>query len=324
MSEAAHIDLTLVVPCHNEEGNVEALFESAVKCFDEAHVALELVFVDDGSSDGTMRVLRGLAEKSQGARPVQVVRFSRNFGKESAVYAGLHAARGECVGIIDADMQQDPAIALQMYDYLLQHADVDLVAAYQAQRKDSASLKWFKRMFYKTFNATSDEIDIPPNMSDFRVFRRGVAEALLSMPEYFRFSKGLFAWVGFNVHAMPYTPNERFAGKSNWSFHSLFKYAMGGILSFTTWPLKVAKYLGLASSIGALIYLLYVVIVDYLTLGIAIPGYPTLVCLILLFGGMQLLVLGIMGDYLARDYIEGKHRPIYIEKEHLDTEGYHG
>ena len=152
------------------------------------------------------------------------------------------------------------------------------------------------------------------------MFRRDVARALLSMPEYSRFSKGLFAWVGFNTYAMPYTPNQRHEGQSKWSFKKLFKYAMGGILSFTTWPLKIAIWIGGIAALGSLLYLLWVLIVDYLINGIAIPGYPTLVCLILLFGGFQLLVLGIIGEYLARTYIEGKHRPIYIAKERLSTE----
>lgn len=312
-------DLSLIVPCHNEAGNVRLFFETAHTCFKEAGISLELVFIDDGSTDGTMGVLRSIVEEQRGKCAVQVIRFSRNFGKESGLYAGLQAVRGHMVGIIDADLQQDPAMALQMYRYLIEHPGTDVVAAYQEERNEGAMLKWFKRSFYRTFNAASDEIDIPPNMSDFRVFRRDVVQALLSMPEYFRFSKGLFAWVGFNTYAMPYTANARQSGTSNWSFWKLMKYAMSGILAFTTWPLKVAKYIGFVSSVGALIYLLYVVIFDYFIAGVGVPGYPTLVCLILLFGGLQLLVLGIMGEYMAREYIEGKRRPIYIAKEHLST-----
>lgn len=312
-------DLSLIVPCHNEAGNVRLFFETAYACFDEAGINLELVFIDDGSADDTMSVLRSIVEEQRGKRAILVIRFSRNFGKESGLYAGLQAVRGRTVGIIDADLQQDPAMALKMYRYLIDHPETDVVAAYQEERHESAMLKWFKHSFYRTFNAASDEIDIPPNMSDFRVFRRDVVQALLSMPEYFRFSKGLFAWVGFNTYAMPYTANARQSGTSNWSFWKLMKYAMGGILAFTTWPLKVAKYIGFVSSVGALVYLLYVIIFDYFIAGVGVPGYPTLVCLILLFGGLQLLVLGIMGEYMAREYIEGKHRPIYIAKERLST-----
>jgi glycosyltransferase involved in cell wall biosynthesis len=313
-------DLTLIVPCHNEEDNIPAFFDAAVGCLDPSGIAYEMIFVNDGSSDGTMRVLRDLVADQAGKRMIQVIGFSRNFGKESGLYAGLQAARGRYIGLIDADMQQDPVIALRMYRYLQDNPECDVVAAYQEERLESPALCWFKRAFYRTFNAASDEIDIPADMSDFRVFRRSVGEALLSMPEYFRFSKGLFSWVGFNTHAMPYTPNDRNAGESSWSFRSLFHYAMGGILSFTTWPLKIVKYVGVVSSVIALVYLAYVLFVDYMIMGIAVPGYPTLVCLILLFGGVQLLVLGVMGDYMARDYIEGKRRPIYIARERLDTE----
>lgn len=315
---AKKTDLTLVVPCHNEEGNVQVFFDEASSVLDAAGIAWELVFVNDGSIDATMQALRDIVDTHQD-KAIQVISFSRNFGKESALYAGMQAARGEFIGLIDADMQQDPALTVKMYEYLQMHSECDSVAAYQEQRREGLALRWCKRIFYLAFNATSDQVDLPANMSDFRVFRRDVRDSLLSMHEYFRFSKGLFAWIGFNTHPMPYTANERNSGSSNWSFRALFKYAMGGILAFTTWPLKVAKYIGLISSVGALVYLLYVLIVDYLIMGIGVPGYPTLVCLVLLLGGIQLLVLGIIGEYLARDYVEGKHRPIYIARERLST-----
>ncbi len=312
-------DLTLIVPCYNEAGNIPCFYRSATSVFREANVSLELVFIDDGSADDTLSALHRLARTHDHDVIVQVISFSRNFGKESGLYAGLQAARGRIVGLIDADMQQDPKIACQMYHYLQEHNDCDVVAAYQEERHERRLLRWSKHMFYRTFNAASDEIDIPADMSDFRLFRHDVATALLSMPEYFRFSKGLFAWVGFRTHAMPYTPHQRHSGTSSWSFSQLFHYAMGGILAFTTWPLKIAKWTGVVSALGALIYLLYVVIVDYGIKGIAVPGYPTLVCLILLLGGVQLLVLGIIGEYLARDYLEGKHRPLYIARERIDS-----
>lgn len=312
-------DLTLIVPCHNEESNIPVFFESASVCLNKAGISWELVFINDGSTDSTMQQLKALVGKHPTDR-LQVIGFSRNFGKESALFAGLQAAKGSYIGLIDADMQQDPALAVKMFEYLKSHGEFDVVAAYQEQRREGVFLRWCKNVFYKTFNATSDQISLPANMSDFRVFKRDVRDALLSMPEYFRFSKGLFAWVGFNTHSMPYTPNERNAGRTSWSFKSLFKYATGGMLAFTTWPLKVAKYIGFVASVAALVYLLYVLIVDYLVMGIGVPGYPTLVCLVLLLGGMQLLVLGIIGDYLARDYLEGKHRPLYIVRERLSTD----
>lgn len=312
-------DLSLVVPCHNEEGNVEPFFDRVKEVFDGTGIAYEVVYVNDGSTDATMQVLRRLIADDAGAHAIRAIGFSRNFGKESAILCGMKESQGACVCLIDADLQQDPELAHSMYQHLVEHEECDVVAAYQETRRESKVQSWLKRRFYKAFNVASDEIEMPENMSDFRVFRRTVADALISMPEYYRFSKGLFAWVGFNTHAVPYTPNDRLEGESNWSTRKLFKYAFSGIIAFTTWPLKVAKYIGFVSSVVASLYLLYVIIVEYLILGVGIPGYPTLVCLILLFGGIQLLVLGVMGDYQARSYIEQKRRPLYIVKERYDT-----
>lgn len=314
------IDLSLIVPCHNEEGNVEALLQAVVDVFEPAGVSIEAVFVDDGSTDATLQRLRALATGPLAERcPVQVVVFSRNFGKECAMHAGMAQARGDNLCFIDADLQQDPAVALEMFEYLMQHDECDVVAAYQNERSEGAAVSWLKRRFYSVFNATSDEIDLPADASDFRVFRRQVAEAMLELPEHFRFSKGLFAWVGFTTHAIPYTARERHSGTSNWSVWSLFKYALAGITSFSTWPLKALKFIGGFSFVGSLLYLLYVIIFDYLIFGVDVPGYTTVVCLILIFGGLQLLAIGIVGDYLARSYVEGKHRPLYIVKERFDS-----
>ncbi len=312
--------LSLIVPCYNEEANIRVFFDAACSCFDAAGITLECVFVNDGSQDDTADVLRALVEENRGVRMVQAISFTRNFGKESALYAGLQAARGQVIGLIDADMQQRPEDALRMYRMLLEHPECDSVAACQVNRKEPFMLRVFKRAFYRTFNGVSDDIDIPANVSDFRVFRRDVADALLAMPEVDRFSKGLFAWVGFTTLEMPYEPDARNSGTTKWSFHKLFKYAMGGIFSFTTWPLKIAVWAGALASLVALVYLVMVVC-EYFFIGIAVSGYATLVCLVLLFGGLQLVVLGAIGEYLARDYIENKHRPIYLARERLDTEG---
>ena len=314
------VDLSLIVPCFNEEGNVEAFYREAVQTFEEAHVSIELVFVDDGSRDATLARLREVAADADGRVPVQVISFSRNFGKESAIYAGMKAARGRTLCLIDADLQQPPALALSMFDYLRAHPDTDVVAAYQDVRNEGKVVAWLKRSFYKWFNRVTDHIEIPENMSDFRVFRRSVAEALLSLPESYRFSKGLFAWVGFRTHAVPYTPRERNAGTSKWTVRSLFRYAFSGMMAFSTWPLKVAKWIGAVVSIAAFFYLLYVIIVDYLIVGTGVPGYATLVSLVLLFGGIEMVVLGIMGDYMARDYIEEKRRPLYIVRERIESD----
>ncbi|MDD6729983.1 MAG: glycosyltransferase family 2 protein [Eggerthellaceae bacterium] len=317
---ALPVDLSLIVPCFNEEGNVEAFYREAVQTFEEAHVSIELVFVDDGSRDATLARLREVAADADGRVPVQVISFSRNFGKESAIYAGMKAARGRTLCLIDADLQQPPALALSMFDYLRAHPDTDVVAAYQDVRNEGKVVAWLKRSFYKWFNRVTDRIEIPENMSDFRVFRRSVGEALLSLPESYRFSKGLFAWVGFRTHAVPYTPRERNAGTSKWTVRSLFRYAFSGMMAFSTWPLKVAKWIGAVVSIAAFFYLLYVIIVDYLIVGTGVPGYATLVSLVLLFGGIEMVVLGIMGDYMARDYIEEKRRPLYIVRERIESD----
>ncbi len=309
------MDLSLIIPCHNEAGNIHPFAKRVLECMGEADApqTLELIFVDDGSSDGTFAKVLQLIEGGLSPRiSVEGIELSRNFGKEAAMLAGLEHAQGSMVGFIDADLQQDPAISFQMFAYLAAHPQTDCVAAVQEERREGRVLKWFKRRFYKAFNAVGD-VELPANASDFRVFRRNVAEALLSMPEYFRFSKGLFAWVGFNTHTIPYTPAERHAGDTSWSFRKLMGYALGGIVSFTTWPLRLILYLGLLTSLISVIYLI-VVLFEYLIVGINVPGYPTLVCLILLFFGIVMLALGIFGEYLGRIYIEGKRRPVYIAR----------
>lgn len=314
--------ISLIAPCYNEERNVGPLVEAIVETFGAERVPCEIVLVNDGSADGTSAALASLAARESFDLPDEhapfslvTIDFSRNFGKESALFAGMEAATGDTLCFIDADLQQDPRVALDMYRYLVTHEECDIVAAYQAERSEGKATSWLKRKFYAFFNATSDEIELPADMSDFRVFTRQVANALLSLPERQRFTKGLFAWVGFNTHAVPYTVNERHDGTSSWSTRSLFKYAYSGITSFSTWPLKILKAAGSLVALLAMLYLLYVIVVDYLIFGIGIPGYPTLVCLILLFGGLQLLALGVVGDYLARSYVESKRRPLYITRD---------
>ena len=311
------MDFSLIVPCYNEEGNIEAFLREAARVFDAQEFSYEIVVVDDGSSDATMAVLRRLRDGGLRSRgDIRVVSFSRNFGKEAALYAGLEAARGECMGFIDADLQQRPETSLEMYRYLLSDPDCDCVAAIQRERKESALLKFFKGCFYRMFNMMS-ETDIVANASDFRVFRRIVAEALLSMRESYRFSKGLFSWVGFHVHTIEYEPDARLSGSSSWSFSKLMRYGVGGILSFSTLPLRAVFWVGLVAAVAAIVYLV-VVLVETLTVGNAPSGYPTLVCLVLLFGGIVLLSLGIFGDYLGRIYVEGKNRPVYIARESFE------
>lgn len=305
--------ISLIVPCYNEQENIEEFYNVASRTFSVETLEYELIFVDDGSKDGTLDILKRIYEGDN--KHVNVISFSRNFGKESAIYAGLNNASGDFVTIIDADLQQRPELVISMLKILEEHPEYDCVAAYQKERHESAILRFFKNGFYKFINKVS-EVEFKSGASDFRTMRKCMADALVSLPEYYRFSKGLFSWVGFNTYYMPYVAEERFSGVSKWSFRSLFKYAINGIVAFTVSPLKIATYVGIIFSALSIIYML-VVIIQKLFFSIDIPGYPTLICIILFLGGLQLIILGIIGEYLARMYIEGKRRPIYIEKMKL-------
>ena len=309
--------LSLVVPCYNEEKNVSLFYDAVKNDFSSADFDYEIVFVNDGSKDGTFKELQKLCA---GDIPVKIVNFSRNFGKESAMYAGLKESDGDYVTIIDADLQQRPSIALDMVNMLDNEPDYDCIAAYQEERKESKLLVFFKNSFYKLINKFSDT-EFIQGASDFRTFRRPMVEAILSMDEYFRFSKGLFSWVGFNTKFIPYEVEERATGTSKWSFKKLFKYALEGILAFTTAPLRIATLIGLFSSFLSIVYLV-IVVVQKLFFGIAVAGYATIVVLILLIGGLQLCGLGIIGEYIARTYIQTKNRPIYIAKNVIKNHKY--
>ena len=303
--------LSLIVPCYNEEQNVEAFYARCQEVFPTDQY--EVVFVNDGSKDGTYKKLQKLHEEHDN---ILVVNFSRNFGKESAIYAGLHYASGSYISIIDADLQQDPEIVRNMVNILEEKPDIEVLAAYQAQRHEGKLMSWCKDRFYKFINRLS-EVDLRENASDFRTFRASVQKALLDMPEYFRFSKGLFSWVGFETEYIPYEAAERFAGTTKWSFTKLLKYAMEGIISFSTLPLQLATFFGAIVSAIAIIYGI-VIIAQTLITGIDVPGYATTIVVVLFLGGVQLLVMGILGEYLAKTYIQGKHRPVYIAKNVLE------
>ena len=296
--------LSLIVPCYNEEQNVEAFYARCQEVFPTDQY--EVVFVNDGSKDGTYKKLQKLHEEHDN---ILVVNFSRNFGKESAIYAGLHYASGSYISIIDADLQQDPEIVRNMVNILEEKPDIDVVAAYQTQRHEGKLMSWCKDRFYKFINRLS-EVDLRENASDFRTFRASVQKALLDMPEYFRFSKGLFSWVGFETEYIPYEAAERFAGTTKWSFTKLLKYAMEGIISFSTLPVQLATFFGAIVSAIAIIYGI-VIIAQTLITGIDVPGYATTIVVVLFLGGVQLLVMGILGEYLAKTFIQGKHRPVY-------------
>lgn len=293
------------------------MYHAVKAAFGEAGFTYEMIFINDGSRDGTWRELKELYRREKGSGLV-MVNFSRNFGKEAAMLAGLRRARGEFVTVIDADLQQDPRLVLAMLEILEQKDEYDCVAAYQVLRKEGRTLNFFKKSFYSLINKMSDT-EFYMGASDFRTFRRVMLDAVLNMPEYFRFSKGIFSWVGFETFYLPYEARERNAGTSNWSFWGLFKYAVEGFFSFTTFPLRLATYAGAFTSALAILYLV-IVVIQKLVFSINIPGYPTIIVLILFLGGMQLLILGIIGEYLGKVFIQGKNRPVYIEKNVLDKE----
>ena len=306
--------LSLVVPCYNEESNVEKFLEEAKKTFKEK-IDYEVVFVNDGSTDNTASILKNLHKNNKN---VQVINFSRNFGKEAAMYAGLGAAKGRNVCIIDADLQQHPEIVIRMLDILDKNPGVDCVAAFQKKRREGAVMSAIKSCFYKIINKLSD-VNFVNGASDFRVMRRTMVEAVLSMSEYHRFSKGIFSWVGFETAYIPYEAEKRRGGKSKWNTKKLTKYAIEGIVSFSTAPLRISTYIGFISSVVSIVYLI-AVIIQKLCYGIDVPGYATIVVLVLLLGGLQLFCLGVLGEYLAKMYIQVKNRPVYIVKEHLKSD----
>lgn len=309
------IKLSFVIPCYDEQDNIRPMYDWTSTVLRHSGFSYELIFVNDGSRDSTLRVLRELAD----TQPfVRVIHFSRNFGKEAAIFAGIHAAKGEYITLIDADLQQSPEVALHMVALLDANPDLDCVAAYQKQRHEGVALNIYKRIFYSLINRVA-EVKFVNGASDFRTFRRSMAQALLSMGEYHRFSKGLFSWVGFQTEYIPYEANARQSGKTKFSLWKLLKLAIDGIVAFTTAPLRIATAAGGITAGLSLLYLL-VVVLQKLLRGIAVPGYATIVVLILFLGGLQLLFLGIIGEYLARTYIQAKNRPICIIKEEINSE----
>lgn len=305
--------LSLIVPCYNEAENVAAFQEAVIAAFSGCGYSYEIVFVNDGSRDATLHNLKKL--HAQQSCPVKVISFSRNFGKEAAIYAGLEHASGEYIALIDADLQQRPEIVRDMVQILDNKPQIDMVAAYQDRRHEGAILSLFKKAFYGIINRLSN-VKLKADASDFRTFRRSVAESILELKEYHRFSKGIFSWVGFDTEYIPYTACQRHAGTTKWSFRKLTNYAIDGIIGFSTAPLRFASYLGIFTSITAAIYLL-VVVLQKLIWGIAVPGYATIIGLILLLGGIQLLCIGIIGEYVGRTFEQSKHRPVYLAKEVL-------
>lgn len=306
--------LSLVVPCYNEAENVARFQEATIAAFAGCGYDYEIVFVDDGSKDATLHNLKKLYDRQQCC--VKIVALSRNFGKESALYAGMAHATGEYICLIDADLQQQPAIAREMVRILDEKPQCDVVATYQDRRSEGKLLSFFKKSFYKLINRLSD-VSLRADASDFRTFRRSVAESILRLGEYHRFSKGIFSWVGYETEYLPYTAQKRTHGKTKWSFRKLMNYAIEGIIGFSTKPLRLAAYFGFLTAIAAIVYLI-VVVLQKLLVGIDVPGYATIIVLILLLGSIQLFCIGIIGEYVGKTFEQSKQRPIYIAKEVLD------
>lgn len=306
--------LSLVVPCYNEAENVAAFQEATIGAFDGCGYDYEIVFINDGSKDATMHNLRKIHAEQK--CPVKVVNFSRNFGKEAGIYAGLCHACGEYISFIDADLQQRPEIVRDMVKILDEQPEYDIVAAYQDRRGEGKILSFFKKSFYSIINKLSN-VNLKSDASDFRTIRRSVAESIKELTEYHRFSKGIFAWVGYNTCFIPYVACERVAGETKWNFTSLMNYAIEGIIGYSTKPLRIATVCGFLTAIASVIYLIIVVLQKLIT-GIDIPGYATIIVLMLLLGAVQLFCIGIIGEYVGRTFEQSKNRPIYIAKEVLD------
>lgn len=308
------MDLSLIVPCYNEEGNVEKFFEESEKVFSILPVQYEYVFVNDGSSDKTEENLKNLFH-SNPDKNITIINFSRNFGKESAIFAGLKNCSGDAVCIIDADLQQRPQTALEMYKILTLNKECDCVCAYQSKRSEGKAISLLKSLFYKIMNKMV-ETEFKNGASDFRIFNKKVKEAILSLGEYHRFSKGIFSWVGFNTEYFEYEADVRNDGKSKWGFRKLFKYAISGMIAFSTAPLKIATFIGSLSTVFSIVYLVITLIRKF-TSNITVDGFTQIVFLITFFSGVLLFTVGIIGEYIAKIYQQVKNRPIYIAKEIL-------
>lgn len=303
------MDLSIVVPCYNEEGNVELFYEEVQKVFKGKKIKYEIVFVNDGSSDNTLDRLTNIVDQKK--QNIKVINFSRNFGKEAAMYAGLKESEGELVTIIDADLQQRPELILRMIDILNENEQFDSVAAFQEVRKEGKLLTFFKDTFYKVINSMST-VPFVQGASDFRTFRRKVVDSILELSEYHRFSKGIFSFVGYNTYYLPYEVEERNSGTSKWNFFKLFNYAIDGIVAFTTSPLRAPFYISIVTFLVGFIYFI-------VALFKGVSEFTVILLVMLFLFSLLFMIVGVIGEYLSRTYIQVKQRPIYIVKERLES-----
>lgn len=304
--------LSIIVPCYNEEESVPLFYAETLRqepFFHEKDVDLEFIFVDDGSRDGTAAAVRRLHEKDE---RVHLISFSRNFGKEAAIVAGLEASSGDFCVLMDADLQDPPAILPEMYGYI--EEGYDSVATRRVDRKGEPPIRsFFARRFYGLMRRIS-KTEIVDGARDYRLMTRQVTDAILSMKEYNRFSKGIFGWVGYRTKWIEYENVQRVAGETKWSFWKLFLYSLDGIMAFSTAPLSIASFFGILFCFAAFIFMVFIFI-RALLYGDPVAGWPSMVCILSFIGGVQLLCIGIMGQYMSKLYMEVKQRPKYLVKE---------
>lgn len=301
------MNLDIIVPAFNEEDNVINFYNAVNEALD--NIKHTFIFVDDGSNDKTLQELKELYKKDN--ETIRIISFSKNFGKEAAMYAGLSHSKSDYACIIDCDLQQDPLYLVKMYNFLKENVQYDAICMCQKQSKK----RGLQKVFYKVMGKLSN-MDIVDGASDFRMFRRNVVDAILEMSERNRFSKGIFSYVGFKTYYDSYKVKNRNAGVSKWNKFKLINYAFDGIVSFSTKPLRFATYTGILTSFIAFIYLIFILIKTFTT-GVDTPGYASLMCVMLFLGGIQLIFLGIIGEYLGKTYNETKRRPIYFAREKI-------
>ena len=302
--------ITLIVPCFNEQEALPFFYDEATAVMQQLDYEYELLFINDGSKDETLRVLKEFAGKDD---HVRYLSFSRNFGKEAGMYAGFCNADGDYVAVMDADMQDPPALLPEMLK-ILESGEYDSVATRRVSRDGEPPIRsWFARRFYSLINKISDA-DIVDGARDFRLMRREMVDAIVAMGETNRFSKGIFGWIGFRTYWLPYENRERVAGATKWNFWSLFKYAIDGIINFSEAPLSIASWFGMGMTALSFVFLLFIVI-RRLCFGDPVAGWASTICVIIFIGGIQLFCMGIMGQYIAKNYSESKHRPHYIIAE---------
>lgn len=307
--------ISLIVPCYNEQESLPIFYEEVTKVVEKMNTEYELVLVNDGSRDKTLEVMRELAAKDS---YVKYHSFSRNFGKEAAMYAGFCNAKGDYVAVMDADMQDPPALLPEMMK-ILESGEYDSVATRRADRKGEPKIRsWFARKFYKIINKISDA-DIVDGARDFRLMKREMVDAIVEMGEYNRFSKGIFGWIGFKTYWLPYENIERVAGETSWNFWKLFKYAIDGIINFSQAPLTISAWFGMIMTFVGFVSLLFIII-RKIAFGDPVAGWASLVCVIIFIGGIQLFCIGIMAQYISKMYLEVKKRPHYIIAETNDEE----